>query len=369
MVLWIHGSQSFMSQEDDAPLRKLMMRGDHRLRIFDYQIDSEEPNQLRSYLTGLDREASPEFKTLYQTNSVEADLNDFVHNSLKTDAILHVVREKTHKSGGQSTVSDFPTASRMSTLWAAEEARRLISQGETDAAGVLGSVYRIVTPVTGAVVLEREDDYQATDLNRNMYAVVSDKKLSGSLRHSERSSPSSEKAASQPLAQAAPSVPMQSNDEIGVNFATGSQTRTMSGAGGGRLFQSEPAPQLQGATNGTTGPAESNSGFAGSYSEDKYASSEPVGAVVTAIPRGADSALIQGVNTKEAQRPAQMLSTSILANALQLIAIILGAWLVACGFMLKASNTSIRNRLVTGSLLLTVGVAVPKVATWLTTLF
>lgn len=407
-ILWIHGSQSFISEKDRSVLKKLMMRGDHRLKIYDYQIDSDEPNELRSYLVALDKEASPEFKTVYQSGSVAGDLTEFAHNTLDRGAALSMVRQKTHNASGQNVVYDFSVASRMSTLWAAEEARRLIARGETDAAGLLGSVYRIVTPVTGAVVLEREDDYQATDLNRNMYAVASDKKLSGAMTHSEMlaagggggadssmsetdgsmgfsNSPeaqTAQKAAASPaadgpaqpqfaprrsprrIAQAMPMpVPVPSaqpqpapvsGDSSGATadyaapeMETGTQSNSM--------FQQAADPAWQGATTATSGmyvPAPALQGATNG----------------TIAPQGGDAANIVGLNTAGSQRlrnSANIESTTgAIAGSFQLIAVILGLWLIACGFVHKANPASIRSKLLCGSMLLTAGIALPKAAMW-----
>ena len=44
--------------------------------------------------------------------------------------------------------------------------------GNIDTAVTLGETYRIVTPATGAVVLETESDYQHSGLERKMYDTV-----------------------------------------------------------------------------------------------------------------------------------------------------------------------------------------------------
>jgi hypothetical protein len=59
-------------------------------------------------------------------------------------------------------------AHRISTLWAAQEIAQL-STSDPASAVSLGTAYRVVSSVTGAVVLETEGDYKATNLHRNRY--------------------------------------------------------------------------------------------------------------------------------------------------------------------------------------------------------
>lgn len=101
-------------------------------------------------------------------------------------------------------VTSEAAAHRVSTLWAAGQIKNLLAQGKRSEAENLASVYRIVSPVSGAVVLEYDSDYQYQGLNRDQYMLAVDGKNPIPSRFS--------------------------------GFGTGS------------------APILQGATNGTIGP-------------------------------------------------------------------------------------------------------------------
>lgn len=107
-------------------------------------------------------------------------------------------------------------AYRLSTLWAREEVYRMLAIGDNAAAKRMGQTFRIVTPVTAAVVLERESDYQNFGLNRERYGVIEE----------QTAQPASDGAA-----------------KFADEYLTESQ----------QLLSS--APQLQGATNGTVGPS------------------------------------------------------------------------------------------------------------------
>lgn len=408
-ILWIHGSQAFISEGDKTALKKLMMSGDHRLRIYDFQVDSDEPNQLRGYLQGLDKDASPEFKTVYQSGSVENDLSDLAHHSLASGAVLRMVREKTHSAAGKNVVYDFPVASRMSTLWAAEEAHRLIAQGETGAAGMLGSVYRIVTPVTGAVVLETESDYQRTDLNRNMYGVVSDKRLSGSMMNkgmlaSAPASPAQEESgfasdsnpsnswamverraetSQAPMLQAA--APAQ-KPSLGTMFGDAFASQG-AGSGGGPHFgdayssqgdvgiaKSDPYMSQgdTGIAQGDTGIQNQNSNFdfvgAGQRVMQGFMPPTPVYGAAPTLQGTTNGPIGPTLSNWGAGSTSTPVESDPVSNAItffQAIAMIAGLWLVACGFFYKAAPKNISSKLLVGSALLLIGIALPHSITWL----
>jgi hypothetical protein len=56
------------------------------------------------------------------------------------------------------------TSSHIARLWAADEVNRLLSARKTEAATVLAARYQLVTPVSGAVVLETAQQYQQAGL-------------------------------------------------------------------------------------------------------------------------------------------------------------------------------------------------------------
>jgi hypothetical protein len=121
-------------------------------------------------------------------------------------------------------------AHRVSTLWASGEVSRLLEEGKRTEAEDLAAVFRIVSPVSGAVVLETDYDYNAMALHRDQYMV---------------SVPGQRPKASK-------------NGQQAGNGMRGVQPVLQGSTG---------APILQGATNGTISP------------------------------QGADSTVVQGVNT------------------------------------------------------------------------
>lgn len=70
-------------------------------------------------------------------------------------------------------ISDDHAAFRLSYLWAKEEINRLIQNNNRYQAVELATIYRVVSPVSGAVVLERQSDYDYNGLDRNRYKSTS----------------------------------------------------------------------------------------------------------------------------------------------------------------------------------------------------
>ncbi len=69
-------------------------------------------------------------------------------------------------------LNDDHAAFRLSYLWVKKEIERLVERQEQGQAEQLATVYRVVSPVSGAVVLERQSDYNYNGLDRNMYKAL-----------------------------------------------------------------------------------------------------------------------------------------------------------------------------------------------------
>jgi len=77
------------------------------------------------------------------------------------------VRNRIDRSGFQPSDHAEKTSDHLARLWAFDEIGRLISAGKKEArneAMELALQYRLVTPFTGAVVLETDRDYQRAGL-------------------------------------------------------------------------------------------------------------------------------------------------------------------------------------------------------------
>lgn len=380
-IVWIHGPQPIVFPQDQSSLRQLMMSGEHRLKIYDFQLDADQSNEVKSYLAKLDHSASPDFRSIEQGGSVEEDLTSFFKSSSANNSEYTVVREKIANKHSSSTSYDFPIASRLSTVWAANEARRCAELGQMETAVLLGTAYRVVTPATGAVVMELQSDYEYQDLHRNFYSVVSAKAHANAEIGDDSAEPNfilawSGDKSQQPMPSAAPSrrasarhavqwsnkesrssglvpppppmVPSTkgvveaaampeakapSNDASGSEAARDSRSDAFAASADAPAAESQAPPSLQGATNGTVGP------------------------------QGLDATFITGVNTAGTVRVNSLANLESIINLVVLglegLSIIYGALSLFQGFFLPNTRSSATKKLLLGSALLLIGLSIP----------
>ncbi len=134
-------------------------------------------------------------------------------------------------------VNDEHAAFRLSSLWAAKEVDRFLRAGDVQSAEKVATIYRLVTPVTSAVVFESNLDYDRFGLHRKRYSVLGDDLHSRVSRSSDVSANLNASAAS-PLEWSGSSQPVLKGAAVD--------------------FQ---APALQGATNGAVGPQGADATF------------------------------------------------------------------------------------------------------------
>lgn len=138
-------------------------------------------------------------------------------------------------------IADEDASFRLSNLWAAQEVDRLQASGRTELAEKVGTVFRLVTPVTSAVVLETNQDYGRFNLHRERYSVIAEQGAQSNMGSSEvlsRVAPQADSAT--PVLQGA--TPMLVGATTTMQAAAATQT------------EQEASPILQGATNGSIGP-------------------------------------------------------------------------------------------------------------------
>lgn len=124
-----------------------------------------QADQLSKVGINMQRSAETNFATrLTHTNPSEY-LQAFV-----ADGELQVKRVHDKPSG--KIITDDSAAFRLSNIWAHQEIERLAEKGDVNGACNLANVYRIVSSVSGATVLEEEFDYANNGLNRDIYRTL-----------------------------------------------------------------------------------------------------------------------------------------------------------------------------------------------------
>ena len=149
-VVCFHAAQSTVLYENEA--YPDLRRG---VRTLSFQTETG-PNRLsEKNVFGARLESWPRYRTL------EKDFKDLITHltSGMARGVFH--RRLVSDSKNEDALSD---ASHVARLWAADEVRRLIREEKKGAAVKLAAKYQLVTPVSGAVVLENEQQYEESDL-------------------------------------------------------------------------------------------------------------------------------------------------------------------------------------------------------------
>lgn len=275
--------ESNFADSDTTTKLKLESNASVRSTLSDQQLSQEDANHFAATGT-LKGEA---FKNCVFTIERPTDFTQFAsratHSAEKSFIVetlakvgkgYTIITQKTQRTPQGPVAYDFATASRMSTVWATQEIRRCLQQNDRKNAALLGYAYRVVSPVTSAVVLETEGDYQYTGLARQLYGVVSAKTRASDHRLAASSNQSNVQRDSKGRIDPHSAFFGPNEDDT---FVTESQTVAST--------RGAAAPMLVGATNGTIGPQGDGAPML------QGATNGTIG------PQGADATVITGVNT------------------------------------------------------------------------
>ena len=155
VVIWIHDTQPVLLSSTDALLQRIERSGGG-VPIYDLQI-RPGPNRIAEKLDGIAHKSVPEL-----AGSLGADLENLLR-ILNGKAVQYgVVREKVEAD--PAAESGKRVGRHIERLWARDEARKLTVARHRDDAIRLAARRQLVTPVTGAVVLETKQQYAANGL-------------------------------------------------------------------------------------------------------------------------------------------------------------------------------------------------------------
>jgi len=147
-VLWVHGPQALPSH-DFSVVRQRLERSGVGLNLVDVAA-VEGPNRLAELLDG-----SPRFGFLARVGSLEGDLGRFLDRCSGLIPDFRWVAERT-----ESAPTGSVTGSRhLVRLWAAGAVEKLRVDRRREEALALASQWQLVTPVSGAVVLETKEQF------------------------------------------------------------------------------------------------------------------------------------------------------------------------------------------------------------------
>jgi hypothetical protein len=156
VVIWIHDAQPVLLSSTDALLQRIERTGGG-IPIYDLQT-RPGPNRIAEKLDGLNC-----FKRVPElAGSTSGDLENLLRILNGKVAQYRMVREKI---GADATGDRGSRVGRhIERLWARDEARNLATARHRDDAIRLASRQQLVTPVTGAVVLEAKQQYATNGL-------------------------------------------------------------------------------------------------------------------------------------------------------------------------------------------------------------
>jgi hypothetical protein len=156
VVIWIHDAQPELLSSADALLQRIERTGGG-IPIYDLQT-RPGPNRIAEKLDGLNC-----FKRVPElAGSISGDLENLLRTLNGKVAQYQIVREKID---ADSTGDHGNRVGRhIERLWARDEARNLTTTRHRDDAIRLAARQQLVTPVTGAVVLETKQQYAANGL-------------------------------------------------------------------------------------------------------------------------------------------------------------------------------------------------------------
>jgi hypothetical protein len=155
-LIWIHGPQPLSFGDGAARLEQAAARLSRLPDVVLYSVEPG-PNEVLP-----DAPWAWAARSLPQTGSLKTDLAGFFARAAGQTQTLTVHRAEGHPSEGQAKGSD-----HIARLWANTrvlELMRADPTGNRAAAVALASRYHLVTPVSGAVVLETQQQYDESRL-------------------------------------------------------------------------------------------------------------------------------------------------------------------------------------------------------------
>jgi hypothetical protein len=161
-LLWIHGPQPVSFRDSAAGLEQAITRLSRLPVVTLYAVEAG-PNELLP-----DAPWAWSAGTLAHSGSPQADLSHFFAG------VMGKVRTRIVRRSQGQVAGVLPRASdHIARIWANERVLELMrSRGERAEAVALATRYRLVTPVSGAVVLETKQQYEAAQLKPVDQATV-----------------------------------------------------------------------------------------------------------------------------------------------------------------------------------------------------
>jgi hypothetical protein len=155
VVLWVHGAQPLPPMSDMDELR---LSGPRPIELVDVQV-TPGPNKASAAVP-----SHAALRPLPRTSALREDLELLFRAWGTPQPVL--VRERV--VSGEEAPEGQQTSTHLARLWARDEVARILALGrenQQDEARKLAVAHQLVTGVSGAVVLERKEQYAEAGLN------------------------------------------------------------------------------------------------------------------------------------------------------------------------------------------------------------
>lgn len=158
VVLWIHGPQPMLLRSPEALRQRLERQsGSGGTRILDLPV-RPGPNRILEKLDGLDAVVG-----VPRPGTFAEDFERCVAVFARAEPRWEIRRELADRAEGDPAPESV-ASTHVTRLWAFDEIRRLVRSRRTAEAVALAGRHQLVTPVSGAVVLETKAQYDAAGL-------------------------------------------------------------------------------------------------------------------------------------------------------------------------------------------------------------
>jgi len=160
VIVWIHAPQLLELQSADA-LRQRWERRPYGPLLYSVSITSGS-DELEKKFDGIN-----EVKSVPRMDRLQQDLENLFARLTGQAKTLEFIRVRKKLDREPSSSEAFETSDHLARLWANDEVMRILTARDEEynkAAAMLAVQYQLVTPVTGAVVLETAAQYSAAGL-------------------------------------------------------------------------------------------------------------------------------------------------------------------------------------------------------------
>lgn len=157
-ILWIHGEKPLLICNADELRQRWERRRENATQMLDVQT-AAGANLVSEELDGLEA-----IETVERSSDLAKDLDRLFGRWRGESKQLLIRRERVARQRQELQKDLQETSSHLARLWAFDETHRLIADKDINGAIKLAASYQLVTPVSGAIVLETAEQYQRAGL-------------------------------------------------------------------------------------------------------------------------------------------------------------------------------------------------------------